>query len=230
MKSRRSVLSSRYRPVSPWVQMVADLGGFSAYLSGSSLYDPLYGSVDSSTSEYRLVNFGVMPDLVEGPNGRSGRKFNANGALRGGYRSLSEFPQVVLNFSIESWVKYSPGIGVYGYLVQSPLPIYSTNVDTLSFSGIPSGYTMDLGDGDWHHIVQVRDGSTFSLYVDNSLIVSRSGSLSIYNSTLTIGGYPTGTYPDLTVTSALNVEVSSIGMYPISLSPSDINDLYTVVG
>jgi RHS repeat-associated protein len=91
-------------------------------------------------------------------------------------------------------------------------------------SGMTSSITgsATINDGTWHHIVGVRDGSTFKLYVDGKLDASGTktpGTVSLNTSSI-------GARKRSGVTGYFTGSIDEVALYPSALTANQINAHY----
>jgi prepilin-type N-terminal cleavage/methylation domain-containing protein len=136
-------------------------------------------------------------------------------------------------FTIETWVKTTDfatanWVGLVGKWSSSGYYLqYFPSTSVWAFGWHSSTYlnpTKNIADGNWHHIVGVRTGSTFAkLYVDGGLIGSHNSIPNISSDTtenLNIGRLSPG------LGRYLNGSIDEVRIYGAALTASIIHDRY----
>ena len=125
-------------------------------------------------------------------------------------------------FSISFWVKCAKSTNQV--LVADPkisIGLLNSLLYVSTSSSAPFTTTNFISDG-WNHIVVVRNGSTYSAYI-NGIAETRSGSNNYYQHTASklwlLNRNTNNTY-------AANASISDFRVYASALSASDIKDLY----
>jgi concanavalin A-like lectin/glucanase superfamily protein len=205
-------------------------------------YWPAEGSAKDSVGS----NDGTLLNGASFAPGISGQAFSLDG--KDDYVLVPNSPSLnfgVQNFSLTLWIKtrFSRGgvgtdflisKGSFGTFFNYTLQ-YNSNIDSLAlFSvGAASGQGEEyvsagpkLGDGKWHHIVGVREGTEIRLYIDCAL-AARSGCFGcqIINSTgpwnVVIGGRESpGNDP------YFQGEIDEVAIYDRALSQEEIVKIY----
>ncbi|MDQ3014705.1 MAG: LamG domain-containing protein [bacterium] len=149
------------------------------------------------------------------------------------------------NFSVSAWVKTTQGVTVSrwpgilgkddntsdGVREAYELLLHSSNIDARwSFALIAGGvgYSAygqnNIADGQWHHLVGIREGSNIHVYEDGVFIRTEAGTTaSLANArVLTIGTYTTG----IASTGDFVGQVDEVRIYNRALSTAEVKQLY----
>ncbi|MEW2134469.1 LamG-like jellyroll fold domain-containing protein, partial [Streptomyces sp. NPDC005435] len=225
--------------------------------SGTTAKDAILGNEGTTDATYEHVTLGQPGPLT----GSSAKAAGFNGTS-----SDIALPKNLGNDTdsgaISLWFKTSAGPGVlYSYASQpigsgQAAGFYTPSVYVGSdgklnaefwYSGgvNPIVSSASVADGKWHHVVLSAAGNSQTLYLDNTKVGSRSGTISI-QSAVAFGknqsfnyigaGFLGGSWPDEAHTSStdktgyatyFNGSIADIGWYSRPLVAADVNALYT---
>ena len=117
----------------------------------------------------------------------------------------------------DPWELYTLDLGHYG---DTPRFIITDGI--ANGSGVTISHTSTLSLNQWHHIVGTYDGSTASLYINNSLVASQAASFQIgtNNMPLAIGGR--------LGTNSFDGFIEDIRIYDIALGANEVTQLYNL--
>jgi hypothetical protein len=183
--------------------------------SGSTIYD--------SAGSWNLQ---AINGAVTGAAGKSGAGVFLDGANDYLVSSAQNASFLSSDFTLSLWVKWSgvsgkPGVLQFGagsagvdfaidLSYSSPTPSVFANTGSMRVSSSSS-----IGDGQWHLLSFVRQGSTGSFYLDSTLVGTGSGSLS-YSGSLDV--FQLGKYDSHMFGGTLD----DVAIYDRALSPSEI--------
>ncbi|MER7309884.1 Teneurin-1 [Streptomyces griseoluteus] len=225
--------------------------------SGTTAKDAILGNEGTTNATYENVTLGQTGPLT----GSSAKAAGFNGTS-----SDISLPKNLGNDTdsgaISLWFKTSAGPGVlYSYASQpigsgqaggfyTPSIYVGTdgklNAEFWYSGGInPIVSSASVADGRWHHVVLSAAGNSQSLYLDNTKVGSRTGTISI-QSAVAFGknqsfnylgtGFLGGSWPDEPHYSAtekdgyatyFNGSIADVGWYSRPLVAADVNSLYT---
>lgn len=134
------------------------------------------GSIITSTANYKFGNSSLY----------------STGQTNGGTYYLSMNSSMLMfgsnNFTIEFWINLNTSAPYQRFMGNCPIGTYTTNNWAIGLSTTPAWFIGSAPSGivsasslslnAWHHIAAVRNGSTFTLYIDGTSVGSVTYSVS----------------------------------------------------
>lgn len=145
--------------------------------------------------------------------------------------------QITGDMTVSSWIKTSSNTtqvifakndgtnNSYLFYLSAGKPamvIWTTNSST--FNQTVSGST--IGDGNWHHLMWVKVGSNFKIYLDGSLLINQSKSATMNNSS---GDVSMGGRMDLSSPLTTNGNLDEVAVWNSDQS-GNIGSIYSASG
>lgn len=147
----------------------------------------------------------------------------------------------VTAFSVSAWLRTSStatmyllsGVGSTGdfydgfqVYISSGNPNFVVGNGATGYDGAKN--TTTVNDDDWHHVVGVMNGSTYTVYVDGSTVGSTGvGNATISTTPSTCGGnFTIGERFDSNNTFAFNGYVDDVAVFNRALTSSEVSNIY----
>jgi hypothetical protein len=207
-------------PFNVYCDMSNDLGGWTDLPNRAYAWYRFENNLeDSGTGNNDASNFGTT--FATGKYG-SGLSLNSN------LYAIAPITKELPVFTVSFWLYKNGTInGDYDSVMKSFSVGANTNSLGLYFSGGADGRMYSLSNNSWKHVVFSFDGSTMKMYIDNSLVASKSGTGTWNISQLDIGRAqwcPGGTCSWYYMNGILD----DLRIYEYALSTEDISHLYNI--